>query len=254
MRIAIAILCAASLVGCQDKSKAKAPQPTAAAGSGSGSAAAGSAAEPRIRMPVGKAGSGAPVQTVIDVPKLSGTPPVKATKLVKAQYEKMAAIESGGWKKDVRRLDDKQLEVRYKTESRPVLGVTITTSPCFDCIALDVATWKKKEAGLKNLLAPELRDRKDTIFEIGETKLAGAPLIFTYMVGFLFGNDETGQPRGAYSNAYALYHHDGVNQIRVVAQYMDDPTATREDMINLAPREDLAKIALGFLDAYTHAW
>ena len=30
--------------------------------------------------------------------------------------------------------------------------------------------------------------------------------------------------------------------------------ATRDELANLAPREDLAAIAIAFLDAYTHAW
>jgi hypothetical protein len=240
-----------ALAGCKDKPKTQPPQPVAPAGSGSesgsGLAAAGSAGS--------GAGAGSAVQSEIDIPKATGTPPVKTAKpLTKEQYEKMSALEVGGWKKDVRRLTDKGVEVRYKTAARPVLAVTLTASPCFDCIPLELPTWKAKADALKNLLPPELRDRKDTIFEIGEVKLAGAPLILTYQLAHLFGVDDTGQQRGAFSNAYALYHNDGVNQIRVVSQYMDDATATRDEMAHLAPREDLARIALAFLDAYTHAW
>jgi hypothetical protein len=62
-----------------------------------------------------------------------------------------------------------------------------------------------------------------------------------------------GNPIGAFSDAYALYYNDGVNQIRVVAEYKDDPT-TREDMLAIAPKEDLERLAKAFLAAYTHAW
>jgi hypothetical protein len=239
-----------ALAGCKDKPKAQPAQPVAPAGSGSeggSGAAAGSAGS--------GAGSGSAVQSEIDIPKATGTPPVKTTKpLEKAQYEKMSAREAGGWKKTIRHISDKAVEVRYKTSARPVLAVTITASPCFDCVPMELPKWKAKADALKNLLPPELRDRKDTTFEIGEVKLAGAPLIYTYQLAHLFGPDETGQQQGAFSNAYALYHNDGVNMIRVVAQYMDDATATRDDLANLAPREDLARIAIAFLDAYTHDW
>ena len=65
--------------------------------------------------------------------------------------------------------------------------------------------------------------------------------------------DDTGQPQGSYSNAYVLYFNDGINQIRVVAEYKDD-AMSREDMLKVAPREDLEKLAKSFLDAFTHAW
>ena len=66
------------------------------------------------------------------------------------------------------------------------------------------------------------------------------------------GKDQNG-PVGAFSNAYALYYNDNVNQIRVVSEYKDD-WQTREDLMRIAPREDLEKLARAFLDAYTHAW
>jgi hypothetical protein len=50
-----------------------------------------------------------------------------------------------------------------------------------------------------------------------------------------------------------LYYNDGVNKIRVVAEYKDDP-ATREEMLTVAPKEDLEKLGKAFFDAYTHAW
>jgi hypothetical protein len=165
----------------------------------------------------------------------------------------MSSLDYPGWRREVRLLTDKALEVRYKTDARPILSVSITASPCFDCIPPELPRWKAKEDALKNLLPPELRERKDTVFEVGEVRLADAPLIYTYQLAFGYGPDGKNQ-QGPYSDSYTAYHNDGVNQIRVTAQYSDDPVATRQELVNLAPREDLQKIALAFLDAYTHAW
>src|SRR5262249_17858451 len=105
-----------------------------------------------------------------------------------------------------------------------------------------------------NLLPPELRERKDTVFEIGEVKLADAPLIYTYQLAHGYAEDEDKNRQGPYSNAFVGYHNDGINQIRVVAQEDDDQVSTPEPLMDLAPRDDLRQIALAFLDAYTHAW
>jgi hypothetical protein len=56
-----------------------------------------------------------------------------------------------------------------------------------------------------------------------------------------------------FTDAYIVYYNDGVNQIRVIASYKDDPTTT-EELKKLAPKEDLEALALAFLDVYTHAW
>jgi hypothetical protein len=215
------------------------------------------AADPEPASPTFKplAGSGRPRPNVLDLPRSSHSGPVKTTQpLAQAQYEKMSGLEVPGWVKTIRYLNEKALEVRYKTEARPVLSVTITASPCFDCIPPDLPRWKAKEDALKNLLLPELRERRDTVFEIGEDKLADTPMIFTYQLAHGYVEDEDKNRQGPYSNAYTVYHNDGINQIRVIAQYADDPVATREQLVDLAPRDDLRRIALAFLDAYTHAW
>ena len=114
--------------------------------------------------------------------------------------------------------------------------------------------WQKVKDGMRGLLAPELRELADTRFDLGITALAGAPVIYTYQVGFVNGADATGAQSLAYSDAFALYYNDATNMIRVVAEYKDDQPASRDDMLRLAPREDLERLALAFLDAYTHAW
>lgn len=250
MAIAIlgaALLATALLAGCKDRAK---PQPAQPAQPGT---ADGKPPQPSVN-PVPKQ-AGAATQNVLDLPKSSRSAPIKTTRpLERARYEKMSSLDYPGWAKEVRYLGEEALEVRYRTEARPNLSVTIAASPCFDCIPLELPRWKAKEAALRNLLPPELRERKDTVFEIGEVKLAGAPVIYTYQLAHGYVPDEDQQRQGPYSNAYVAYHNDGINQIRVIAQYADDPVATRDELMNLAPKGDLQMIALAFLDAYTHAW
>ena len=74
-------------------------------------------------------------------------------------------------------------------------------------------------------------------------------MIYVYQLGQSFGPDG-----GTYSDAYALYYNDGVNEVRVVAEYKDDPLKTKADMARVAPQDQLAKIAMAFIDVYTQAW
>ena len=47
--------------------------------------------------------------------------------------------------------------------------------------------------------------------------------------------------------------NDGVNEIRVIAEYNDDPKSAGE-LAQVAPKEHLAMLALSMIDVYTHAW
>jgi len=242
VRTAVAFLVIA-LVGCKTD---KTQQPTTgsgSAGSSTGSNAVGSGSD------VGSGGVGK--GDAIKLPKSDGTPPKKTTTaIVQADVDRMAKLDWEGFQK-TDRTSGKAFEVRLTT-SRPRLAVTVTVAPCFDCVPMDLEKWKAKGDAMKGLLAEELRNLPDTVFELGKTELNGAPVIFTYQLGYQSGKDDNG-PVGAYSNAYALFYNDNVNQIRVVAEYKDDWVA-REDMLRIAPREDLEKLARAFLDAYPHAW
>jgi hypothetical protein len=88
--------------------------------------------------------------------------------------------------------------------------------------------------------------------EIGATELGGATVIYHYYVGFGTTQGEGGGET-TFGDAYVAYYNDGVNQIRVLAEYKDDP-ASVENLKKLAPKEDLRAVALSFLDVYTHAW
>ncbi|MGE0867374.1 MAG: hypothetical protein AB7P03_02345 [Kofleriaceae bacterium] len=189
------------------------------------------------------------------LPKGDGTPPKKTTaKLSQATIDKLSALEYEGFKKTIRTSTDHSVDLRYHTKERPRLSVDVTVAACFDCLAMDLPQWQAKDRALKvGLASDDLFKRSDTVFELGQTDLHGAPVIFAYLLGHAFQNDETGQPSGDYAHAYTLYFNDGINQIRVAAKYSDDPL-TREKMVEMAPRADLEKIAKAYLDAFTHAW
>jgi hypothetical protein len=241
VRTFVVTVCLA-LLACGNKSS---DSPATGSGSGSGSAVA----PPGDRV---IAGSNEGPAVPITLPKADGTPPKKTKdKLVDADFERLGKLELPSFTKRVRNQKD-GLDVRFQT-ARPRLGTTVTITPCFNCAPMELAKWKEREADLKQLLGPDLRDRPDTTWELGTVDLHGQLVVYTYQVGTLFGKDEQGNPKSSYSDAYALYYNDGVNQIRVVTEYQDSPVP-REQMLTIAPKEDLARVALAFLDYFTHQW
>jgi hypothetical protein len=245
VRTAVALVALIAFAGCKtDKPSQPATGSGSAGSAGSGSSAAtgsGSATKP----------NDVPKGAKITLPKGDGTPPKKTTKPIdQTDVDRMIKLDFEGFEK-TDRTNGPTFEVRLTT-ARPRLAVTVTIVPCFDCLPMDLEKWKAKGDAMKVLLAEELRNLPDTIFELGKTEINGQPLIFTYQFGYQQSTDQNG-PLGAFSNAYALYYNDNVNQIRVVAEYKDD-WQTREDLMRIAPREDLEKLARAFMDAYTHAW
>jgi hypothetical protein len=202
----------------------------------------------------GSAGSaGSAAEAPIVLPKGDGTPPKKSTaKLTDPDFKRLAAIDHPPFLKRIRNTQD-GMDVRFTTP-RPKIGTTVTITPCFTCPPMTLEKWKEREdTDLKFLLGEDLRMRPDTLWEMGTVDLKGQTLVYTYHVGHFFGKDEEGNPHASYADAYALYYNDGINQIRVVSEYQDAPVS-REQMLQVAPKEDLAHLALGFLDFYTHAW
>lgn len=198
-------------------------------------------------------GSGAEGPAVpITLPKTDGSPPKKTTaKLTEADFERLGKIEFPSFTKRVHNTKD-GLDAKFQT-ARPRLGTSVTITPCFNCVPMEIGKWKEREDELKQLLGPDLRNRPDTTWEMGTVDLHGQTAVYTYQVGALFGKDDAGNPKSTYSDAYALYYNDGVNQIRVVTEYQDSPVP-RDQMLTIAPKEDLAKVAMSFLDYFTHAW
>lgn len=191
----------------------------------------------------------------LDLPAGPGTPPMKTTKpLVKADFERLSKSSYPGFATDVHAFNDKIVEVRHTTSNfDPKIRAIVTMEPCqyhaiADCRPLELDQWKA-DPKLKEVIHERLRDRPDTDFEVGKTDLAGTPMIYTYELGYYWPQDG----KGAYMNSYALYWNDGVNQIRVVAMWADDP-ASKENMKKRLPQEDLEKVAKSFMDVYTHAW
>ena len=227
------------LLACGSKSSDK-PQTGSGSSTGSGSA-------------TGSAGAGSGSSAPIVLPKGDGTPPKKTTaKLTDPDFKRMAAFDHPPFLKRIRNTQD-GMDVRFTTP-RPRIGTTVTITPCFTCPPMTLDKWKEREdTDLKFLIGEDLRNRPDTTWEMGTVDLHGQTLVFTYQVGHFFGKDDQGNPKAAYSDAYALYFNDGINQIRVVSEYQDSPVS-RAEMLTIAPKEDLARIALAFLDFYTHSW
>ena len=225
---------AALAAGCRDKPKRQAPPARAETDPGSGS---GDKASPDLALPAGP-----------------GTPPIKTTKpLVKDDFDRLTKLTYPRFAAEVHALNDKIVEVRQTTEDFPKIRAIITMEPCqyhaiTECRPLDLDKWKA-DPKLKEVVHERLRDLPDTVFEVGKTDLLGTAMVFTYQLGYVWPQDG----KGAYMNSYALYWNDGINQIRVIAMYADDP-ADKETMLKKAPREDLEKVAKSFMDVYSHAW
>lgn len=230
----LSLLATVVTVGAGCKGKPKRQNPPAQAG-GSAFGSNGSRPAPDLVLPRG-----------------DGTPPKKTTKpLTKADYERLSKLSWPGFTAEVRTLGEKVFEVRHKTSDHPRLWAVVTIQPCLDCVEMDITKWKAKTEDLKVTLE-SLKDAPDVTFEVGDANLHGQPVIYTYQVGFGTGSGEGGGTT-SFTNNYIAYYNDGINQIRVVGAYKDDP-AKKEDLIKMAPKADLQALALSFLDAYTHAW
>ena len=195
--------------------------------------------------------AGSADRTKLELPQLSGKPPVKTTKpLDAATIEALGKKTFPGFDVDVRAHTDNSIQIHQRTEDHPVLLATITIMPCdADCLPMDLAKWQASPQ-LKQFLPDELQQAKDTVFTDGTATMFGQPMIYTYQLGQVAG------PHGGanFTDAYILRYNDGVNQIRVTAEYKDDGVKTKEIMAKLAPEQDLAKVAMTFMDAYTQAW
>ena len=226
------------VVACKETQPAPAPSTASGSGSSSGSATAGSSKAPVIVVPQPKGPT---------LPKSKG-------KLDQAMADALAKLTFESFTQDIRRQNAQQFEVKQKTKPRPHLTVTVTVTPCFDCIPMELDKWKAKGEALKMLLAPELKTRPDTKFEVGDTSVLGQKMIYTYQLAYYSGKDENGNPEFAYSDAYVLYYNDGTNHIRVVAEYSDDPVGNAKAMEDVAPKDLLERMAKAFMVAYVQAW
>jgi hypothetical protein len=282
MRDVVALLGFALGLSCQNPS-APAGATDRATSAGSGAArdgAAGSGSGAGITG-LGSGSDPAPAPPEpgrVTLPRTGDEPPRKTTKpLPLAVLQRLAAIEFKDFRRQDRGIHERLTEFRHSTTTRPILGVTITLEPCAPaeppragrpkprkrpgnatpgrvCTPMQLELWKARTDELKQSLSKQLIARPDTLFEVGAREVLGAPAIYTYQLGSFFGNDETGQPVGAYSDAYILYYNDGVNEIRVNAAYIDDAIGGTDKLLAVAPREDLEKLAVSFMSYYLHEW
>jgi hypothetical protein len=206
-------------------------------------------------------GTAAPVKerTTLDIklPAVSGKPPVKTTApLDKAQLAQLAKLTFPEFTLEVTDYPT-SVAIRQRATLRPKMSVNIAISPCTEqlsCTPMSLDAWRKDEPALKAKVDPDLVNRPDSIFEIGETSIGGTPAMFVYQAGQFFGKNELGNPASSYSNAYTLHYNDGVNLLRVTVSYSDSPRTTLQDMLGALPRPFLERVATAFLDAYGQAW
>lgn len=249
MKMRLPLLVVLGLAACQGKSKPAATGSAPVAGSASGATPAQPPDEPAR-------GSGKTGPHVVKLPDEETTPiPKSRAKITKATLDKLAALDWPSFNRIVRIQTGNTIEVAYNTRKRPHLETIVYVGPCFDCLAMDLAKWQAHTDALKVYLQPALRDHPDTQFEVGATELHGAPIIYTFQFGWAQGKDpDSGQPVFSYSNQYTAYYNDGVNQIRVLTRYADDLLRSRDELLNIAPKQDLEKITKRFLDAFVHRW
>ena len=226
---------------------------TAPAGAGS-AAPTGSAGPP----PAETAPPPAAAATQVQLPRSADAPVTRTTRpLDRTQLDRLAAIEFPDFEREDRGGFPGLAEFRHTTRTRPRLAVTVTVATCAaprTCRAMDLAAWTARRDELMRGLPEALRHRPDTRFEITARAISGAPAIAVYELGYATGSDEHGQPSIDYIDAYVLHYNDGVNQLRVMANYVDDTSGGIDQLLALAPREDLEKLAVAFASYYAHAW
>jgi hypothetical protein len=255
------LLAATLAFGCKDKQPAQKPADPPS-GSASGSA------EVKVEEPMG---SGVPEVAggkPLVLPKLLGDeaskPIDKPTQPVaQATYEKLAQLDYIGFKREVLATSPKLLEVVYATEEKPRLLITVKAWHCPQGDAIKTAAeeatcytkeaWLGRGAAIRESMSAGLGKAPDTELELGTLDLGnGDEALTRYQIGWVKSNE----PGGGFAttNNFIIHYHNGVNTLRVSAQYKDDPPASKDDLARMAPKEDLAKIARSFFDVYAHAW
>jgi hypothetical protein len=228
-------------IGCSSK-----PNSQPSAGSSSGAATTSDAS---VVADAKKSGA---VNEPIVLPKMSGKPPAKTSRPhTKAEKEALSKLEFKGFVLEVGQVEP-GFAVRQQIPQRPKIQVQVNITACKPCRPMQLEKWSKTE--LKAQIPIPLRLQHDFEFDVGETDLGGAKLIYTYELGQYFGPDASGEQHGQYTDAYVLFFNDGINQIRVATKYDDDPVASKEKMAQVVPREDLEKIGKALLDSYVQAW
>ncbi len=185
--------------------------------------------------------------TRFPIPKRSGKPPVKTTHpLDRDRLTKLSVTELGGFVTRLEKLDDGFLAVEH---TLPPFRIEVAIQPCLRCLPMELDRWRAEADTLRIVIPPDLRDRSDTAFEVGQVSLSGAPVMLTYQLAYAADNDVP----AIGSHAVTLYYADGVNQIRVIAAFAG-AIESREALLAAATRAELEALALAALDRYVQAW
>jgi hypothetical protein len=140
--------------------------------------------------------------------------------------------------------------VVIRTIDHPKYKVTVQIRPCkAACMPIDLAKWQARTDLKDDVMGPEMRTSPDVKFSVGATDINTTPMIYTYQYGIVKSTEGT-----RYTDTYALWFNDGNYEIRSIATYADNPPASVDEMLKLAPESDLEKLARAFMDVYTQAW
>ena len=232
------------------------PQPAASAPQPA--ALSSALSSPMADSAAGEEAPAAVVPAHVKLPLSPATPPRRTSRrLDRTQLRWLAAVAFPEFDRQDRSAPAGAVEVRHVTQGLPRLGVTVTIGWCSSrtaCPAMKLAPWTARRNELLGRLPQELRNRPDTRFEIGAREISGAPAIYTYQLGYSAGTDAKGRRAVHYSDAYVVYYNDGVNQIRVMAHYLDDAVSGIDELLANAPQDELEKLAVAFASFYVHAW
>jgi hypothetical protein len=140
--------------------------------------------------------------------------------------------------------------VVIRTVDRPKLKITVQIRPCKSgCLPMDLAKWQARTDLKDDVMGPEMRTSPDIKFTVGQTDVNATSMIYTYQYGIMKSTEGT-----RYTDTYALWFNDGNYEIRSIATFADNPPASVEELLKLAPQADLESLAKAFMDVYTQAW
>lgn len=175
--------------------------------------------------------------TAPSVPTRAGRP------FDKAAFDEIAALSFAGTT-TILDIGEDALAIKVSPEGARPTAITVRLSRCLNCVAMDRAQWEGRLAELKALLPKELRERPETVFELGDVTISGQKVIYVYQIGVNPVMDGQYTKSVMSTHAYTIYWNDGVNQAQIVAKDAAPPDSpTVEDLAAKIPREALGKLA-----------
>jgi hypothetical protein len=161
-------------------------------------------------------------------------------------FEEISKLSFGDAATSALESSDDRLALRVVPTGEPPIQSTIRLSRCLNCVAMDKALWEPRLAELRQLLPKEVRDKPDTVFELGEVTIGGEKAIYTYQLAVHAIGGVDGQPlhKALNTHAITIYWNDGVNQAQVVTKDASPPDSpTLEQLAAKVPRDRITKAA-----------